>query len=226
MSWKSYCWLGLICSALLGCSSENADTNSPIIFTQLKALFLGIHASERIDPRKVITRTIIDQSSTPLILVDVLNSDQVATMEAFPGNTLFEVWLGADGSTVTTQNGLLVATRGMGHDLMGADLGAVKRALNASLQGSHSKEYMRSFKYLVQDNQEKILSFTCTTVREDVETVVLFDKAYETRRIIENCQNNNEHFQNAYWIETNGKMRKSIQWQGQNIDLILIEYLI
>ena len=112
MSWKSYCWLGLICSALLGCSSENADTNSPIIFTQLKALFLGIHASERIDPRKVITRTMIDQSSTPLILVDVLNSDQVATMEAFPGNTLFEVWLGADGSTVTTQNGLLVATRG------------------------------------------------------------------------------------------------------------------
>ena len=83
-----------------------------------------------------------------------------------------------------------------------------------------------AYKAKVQDNQEKILSFTCTTVREGVETVVLFDKAYETRRIIENCQNKNEHFQNTYWIETNGKMRKSIQWQGQNIDLILIEYLI
>ncbi len=72
----------------------------------------------------------IDESNVPLILIEILNGDQIATLSAFPGSTLNEVWLSTDGRTVTTQNGMLIATRGMNYDLMSADVGAASYSLD------------------------------------------------------------------------------------------------
>ena len=64
-----------------------------------------------VNPTKVITREMLDASSQPLILIRVPTRQIIATLGLFPGETLGAVWLGADGSSISTDNGILRATR-------------------------------------------------------------------------------------------------------------------
>ncbi|NBT42158.1 MAG: hypothetical protein EBT20_17115, partial [Alphaproteobacteria bacterium] len=89
-----------------------------MIRTVLKTLNDRKNPAPKIDPRTVVTRQMLDQSNAPLILIEVPERDIVATMLAFPGETLGDVWMGADGSTVTTMNGILVSSRGMSVSLV------------------------------------------------------------------------------------------------------------
>ena len=63
----------------------------------------------------------INASTTPLVLVEILNSDYIATIQSAPFPALADVWLTKDGKSLTTKDGGLVATRGFNYDLMGAD---------------------------------------------------------------------------------------------------------
>jgi hypothetical protein len=42
----------------------------------------------------------------------------------------------------------------------------------------------------------------------------------------EDCESGGLQFKNTYWVEKNGMIRKSQQWHGHNIGLILIERVI
>jgi len=44
--------------------------------------------------------------------------------------------------------------------------------------------------------------------------------------VSENCESGGLQFKNTYWVEKNGMIRKSQQWHGKNIGLILIERVI
>ena len=223
--WTKIC-LGSIFLLLGACSSKIEPSQDMLVIEQLKLIFNRNEMNERADPRKVITRSMIDKSNIPLILVEILNGDQIATLSAFPGDTINEVWLGADGSTVTTQNGMLIATRGMNYDLMGADVGAAKSLLEKTIAKNIELSHFRTYKYLAADNQEKIIEFSCVFSKENQETVFVFEKPYKTDRISEVCENGNFQFQNTYWVEKEGIIRKSQQWHGHNIGLILIERVI
>ena len=218
--------LGFILLLLAACSSKIDSSQDMLVIEQLKLIFNKNEVTERIDPRKVITRSMIDESNIPLILIELLNGDQIATLSAFPGNTLNEVWLSADGRTVTTQNGMLIATRGMSYDLMGADVGAARSLLEKTITGKIELNYFRAYKYLAADNQEKIIEVSCVFSKESQETIFVFEKPYKTLRVSENCESGSLQFKNTYWVEKNGMIRKSQQWHGQNIGLILIERVI
>jgi hypothetical protein len=82
------------------------------------------------------------------------------------------------------------------------------------------------FKYLVADNQDKIIEYSCVFAKKSQETIFIFEKPYKTLRVSENCESGGLQFKNTYWVEKNGMIRKSQQWHGQNIGLILIERVI
>ena len=83
--------LGFILLLLAACSSKIDSSQDMLVIEQLKLIFNKNEVTERINPRKVITRSMIDESNIPLILIELLNGDQIATLSAFPGNTLNEV---------------------------------------------------------------------------------------------------------------------------------------
>ena len=149
--------LGFILLLLAACSSKTEPSQDFLLVEQLKSIFNKSGVDGQVNPRKVITRSMIDESNIPLILIEILDGDQIATLSAFPGSTLNEEWLSADGRTVTTQNGMLIATRGMNYDLMGADVGAAGYSLEKTIAGNIEPRHLRLYKYLTADNQEKII---------------------------------------------------------------------
>ena len=218
--------LGFILLLLGACSSNTASSKNEFLLEQFNLIFNKKEIGEQVNPRNIITRSMIDKSNIPLILIEILNRDQTATMSAFPGSTLNDVWLGTDGSTVTTKDGLLFATRGMSHDLMGANAGAARSGLENTLRGQKLPDHQRRYKYLSEDNKDNIIEFSCFFSKEGQETILIFEKPYETTHVTEICENDKFRFQNEYWVEKTNIIRKSRQWHGYNIGLILIERLI
>ena len=226
MKLKTGFCLGSILLLFAACSSKIESSQDMLVVEQLKLIFNKNEVNERIDPRKVITRSMIEESNIPLILIEIVDENQIATLSAFPGSTLNEVWLSADGRTVTTQNGMLIGTRGMNYDLMGADVGAASYSLEKTISGKKEPHHRRLFKYLAADNQDKIIEYSCVFSKESQETIFIFEKPYKTLRVSESCESGGLQFKNTYWVEKNGMIRKSQQWHGQNIGLILIERVI
>jgi hypothetical protein len=44
--------------------------------------------------------------------------------------------------------------------------------------------------------------------------------------LLETCQNKAVQFENKFWVQKNGLIRKSMQWHGINLETILIERVI
>ena len=72
-----------------------------------------------IDARNLLSRKQIDAAKTPVLFVE-LASGQNGTLTPYPGQGVGQTWLGADGATITLDQGVLKASRGMGDDLMGS----------------------------------------------------------------------------------------------------------
>ena len=72
-----------------------------------------------IDARLLLTREQVDEAKVPVLFVE-LPSGQNGTLTPYPGQGIGQTWLGADGATITTDKGVLKASRGMGDDLMGS----------------------------------------------------------------------------------------------------------
>ena len=216
----------LMLCLLISCSSDGKPNETgQMIRTVLKTLNDRKNPAPKIDPRTVITRQMLDQSNAPLILIEVPERDIVATMLAFPGETLGDVWMGADGSTVTTMNGILVSSRGMSDDLMAAD------SIDILSHFSHSKSntwpsYNRTYRYLERDNKDLILELACNISKAHQEIIFIFGKKYKTQVYVESCQTGKLSFQNKYWIDTSGMMRRSKQWHSFRNKYVLIERLI
>ena len=84
--WTGIC-LGFILLLLGACSSNTASSKNEFLLEQFNLIFNKKEIGEQVNPRNIITRSMIDKSNIPLILIEILNRDQTATMSAFPGST-------------------------------------------------------------------------------------------------------------------------------------------
>jgi len=121
-------------------------------------------------------------------------------------NGTAETWLAQVGFTAAFVDGMLVATRGLGSDLMAANTGAVRRALAAG--GGTAQRAMD-----VMDDQDRIttLQFECEIVATGTETIDLGLRQVATRTFEENCASAKAIFTNLYWLDSAGEIVQSRQ---------------
>jgi len=161
-------------------------------------------ATAYIDARKLVSREILDGVAVPILFVEI-DRGQNGTLSQYPGEGVGQTWLGVDGSTVTLDNGLLKATRGMGDDLMGSEI-------SHEINWSDLKEvsYKRRMAYLRLDNKTLINEYTCKlTDMNRVETINLFDADFSVKHVQETCRGAAGSFVNDYYIDTEGLVRNS-----------------
>ncbi|MBT8410780.1 MAG: YjbF family lipoprotein, partial [Octadecabacter sp.] len=115
-------------------------------------------------------------------------------------------WLSVDGLSLTLDRGLLVATRGFGDDLMGADVSAALRSLNGG--GNH----MRTLEFLNGLDQIERPVFECSTRVTGREIITIVERSYATFVLEENCVGENATFKNTYWRDANGVIWQARQW--------------
>ncbi len=175
-----------------------------------------------LDARKLVSRELIDKANVPLLFAE-LDSGQNGTLSKYPGEGVNSItWIGVDGATITLKNGLLIATRGMGHDLMGS---TVSKKIQWSALGKEIF-YERKLSYLAEGNNLSVQSFSCSILKnKSGVTVINFDLEFSTTLFEEQCSNESFAFRNAYYVDKHDIVRRANLFHSQVIGNIYIERL-
>ena len=212
--------LGL--ATLTACNNSSDFTKGEIeIIPLIRDVVQAQTTSEKfVDARKLVTRDKIDASGMEVLFVE-LESGKNGTSIKYPDKNIGEVWLGVDGTTLTFKNGQLIATRGLGEDLMSSE-----GTFPSFHLISGSAEYFKMQSWLSEDNQKKSLNYSCTAAVESArKAITIFDKTFLVQRAVETCKAGDSTIKNEYFFERNGVVRRSRQFHGPAFGYIFFERL-
>lgn len=155
-----------------------------------------------------ITPEQVATAGVPLLLVTVEQRGIGTALALINTNAGTATYATRDLTTVTLRDGVLIATRGLGADVMSAQAPAAARI--AAAQGTHR----RSYQFLADDDRTLTQDFVCTLRPIGGETPVIAGRSWPSRVVAESCEGATGRFENRYWIDRSGKIRQSRQWAG------------
>lgn len=198
--------LGLAFAATLtACGPLNENNVANGVLDTVRTRFSGEPATPA-PTAPVLTRAQVDANPGSFLVLNAYNGTMISAMAAGAQNGNRTTWLSASGPSVTTRNGILVATRGFPRDLMAADVTDVMRALVAG-GGSAT----RTHDTLSDTDQIVTQTFTCTVSSKGRETISILGRQIATEHFDEACQSDRLGFTNSYWIDGLGTMVRTLQ---------------
>lgn len=157
-------------------------------------------------------RVLVNATGQSLIMRGVARNDRRVTYETPDG-----------GRSVVLMDGILVATRGFGADLMGTRVGALPAILARG--GASPTAYTRSYETLSGSDAIRVFEVPCAAVREGRETVEVGGRTVDAVKITEGCQaGGGSTLLNYYWL-SGGRVVKSSQFVADGLGFIEIETL-
>jgi hypothetical protein len=124
----------------------------------------------------------------------------------------------ADDRTLAFRDEMVIATRGIGNDLVAAD------APSLAAVRAGAGEHGRSFWHLDGLLRPAPLRFACTLSVAGAETLSYLGRSYATRRVDETCTGPSGRFVNQFWFQ-GGTLRQSRQWLGEGLGVLAIRRL-
>ena len=126
------------------------------------------------------------------------------------------VWRTVDSITLTMRDGILIATRGMGGDILSSSV-----QLPGSWSSGEKVHYVRD-----QDNKQRRVALACDRVDLGPETLEIVETLYPTRHLQERCEADGGTVVNDYWVDSRtGYVWQSRQWAGPYIGYLRIRQL-
>ncbi|MEJ6401959.1 YjbF family lipoprotein [Yoonia sp. 2307UL14-13] len=192
--------------ALAACG--NASTG-PSVAQQLIGL---LRAGQQPDGPRVdgaalragITPEIVAQTGGGVLIVDIPARGAVAALGRVGVNGDVMTFLTPDGISISTKRGMIVATRGLGNDLMIADVAEPLATLAGQRQ-----QAVRIHEFLDGENQTVSRSFMCTYARA------------ASNQIIESCRADDLAFENTYTLAADGRIAQAKQWISPEIGYVI-----
>jgi Group 4 capsule polysaccharide lipoprotein gfcB, YjbF len=123
-----------------------------------------------------------------------------------------QTWASQSGFTASYRDGLLVATRGLGSDLMASDTGQVRAVLAQG--GGHAQ---RTVDFLDDFDQIETVRFECEIDAQGREVVDLGLRQPELAKYEETCSSPKLVFTNIYWLDDAGEILQSRQFVSQTV---------
>ena len=191
---------------LTACGPLNQGSAAKSALDLAKARFGGGAAAAPQAQPPVLTRAQVDANPGGFLVLNAYNGSLVTAMAAGGTNGDRITWIAPSGLSVTTQNGIMVASRGFPRDLMAADVDGVMRALVAS-----GGTTTRVHETLSDTDEITTQSFTCTVSSKGRETIGILGRQIATERFGEACQSDRLAFENSYWIDDAGRIVRSQQ---------------
>lgn len=212
--------LALLFSALLVLSACGSDTEAFPVARHVQGIAKAkLGKSKPNEQPAPITRSLLAQVVSPVQLITIEQFEKQALIAEIARNGGVETWSTVDDVTFATRDGVLVATRGLGDDLMSA---ATPSRAQLSAGGN---SFNRRYVHLDGLDQTQTTTMTCTTSQSQSETIEIVEKTYQSRRVVETCVSSGQRIENTFWWDGTGKLRKSRQWVSPKIGSILIEDL-
>ncbi len=208
---------GLAAATLLAACGGGTDA-PPLQVQMIEAARTGISA--RISPqaeRPPVTRAVLDTLDGTFMEVTRVREEQTAflypshtTRDSGPGEIV--VWRTDSDETVTLRGGVLIATRGLGGDLLSTELLLAGSGLGPAAGGE------RIFRVFDGGNTQATLVMACEVSDLGPATIEIIELRHATRHLREQCQGNSGAITNDYWIDpSRGLIRQSRQWAGPHV---------
>jgi len=201
--------LPLLAFALSGCGNDpNAGLGG------IKTGDLAAAAREAISSRRgaaepaavdpAAARATVASNGVPIMFFRNEVTGASAYLAVVGNNNGIETWSGNERVSVSLRDGVLVATRGMGSDIMAA------RAPSAAALSAGTGQTSRDYVYLDGADQTQKVTYTCTLSSKGAETITVLGRTHATRHIVENCTGTQGTAVNHFWFE-GGMIRQSSQ---------------
>lgn len=172
--------------------------------------------------RSRLSRAQLDTFGEPLLLAGVADLGTAATLIPAERQGGVETWETGDGVQLSFRDGVIVATRGLGFDLMSADADAAIAAIG----GSGSPEYDRFASYLDGNEQVVLTALRCRITGRAADPVTIVGDTHDTIRVEEQCFTPDSDYRNLYWIDRDGTIWRSRQWIGPGAGTLTTDLLI
>lgn len=144
----------------------------------------------------------------PLVLVGLERLGRTQVLAMTGQNGAMRTYMTPNEQAIILRNGMLVATRGLGHDLSVAE-----PQTEAAIRAGRSGSGQRIMRYYTGDGLETPLLFECTT-----------GPGPNAGVIVEDCAGHGLTFQNSY-MPQGGQIPVSRQWIGPNLGYVTIQTL-
>lgn len=203
--------------ALAGCGTDSDETLTAQTFAAAGKKLLGRGGSAATGPTG-LTRASLATLPLPVDLATIETRRASALIFAAGQNGPVETWTAIDDKTIAFQNNQIVATRGLGGDLIAANVPPI--AVIAAGTQSHDRVLVT----IGRDDKTQRSTYYCTLSVAGGQTITIVERSYATRRVQENCAGDDGSFTNDYWFQ-GGTLRQSRQWVGKNLGHIVIARL-
>lgn len=138
--------------------------------------------------------------------INIRNLNQWDTFAEAGRNGTRATWVNGRNISLTLENGIMVATRGLPRDLMGADVTETVKAIRAG--GGFSQ---RSHEYLTDLDGISLQLLQCRIASKGPETIERLQKTLNLVRFEEECEGEGLRFTNIYWVNRAGLIIRSLQ---------------
>lgn len=156
--------------------------------------------------RARLTPELRAQIGRPTLIAELPRLKVAAVVIEVARNGGYTSWQAEDGVGLSTKAGMLTSTRGIGFDLMSADIDGPLAVITGRAQGHAS----RIHRFLDGEDQEVIRSFVCAYARDG-------------SHVIETCDATGFTIENQYWLDLHNEIWRSQQWVGERNGYILLE---
>jgi hypothetical protein len=217
----------VVLSLLAGCGNDKTGPN-PVIsamgamakqgVAKVKAKKSGAQpAVKAATPAEL--RSQLEEAGKPVLLVSSKVLGRTGFTKIFDTKGDVITWKTPDGATFSQRDGVLIQTRGLGADLMSAQVPSVGQLL------SPGSSYQRIYYFLGGDDQGTRRTYDCSTAVVGKESIEVLGRSHAATHVTETCERQLGKVTNDYWIE--GKtIRRSRQFASGPVGYLDFERVI
>ncbi len=206
---------------LAGCGSDDQSTGKAKLLRDTLGAVLQRGEAKPVGAQDLgLTRAALAGVSTPLALATVEATGASALIAPFGRNNGVVTWSSTDKKTLAMRDGVLVATRGLGADLMSSV--APTAAQIGRGAGSHERVYF----HIDGLDQTVRSQFRCTLATQGAKIITVVERNYATNLVQERCEGPTGAFTNEFWVENGTFIRQSRQTVDQKLGKVQIQRII
>ncbi|MGB7263060.1 MAG: YjbF family lipoprotein [Albidovulum sp.] len=158
--------------------------------------------------------------SGPIVLAQIETTGLLTVLGEIGRNGATRTYATPNQQTLLFRNGLLVGSRGLGDDLMSADLGNAAALVTRRQSGATN----RTYRYLDGEAIERPLPVQCTITTGGTKSFRFAETNYATVQMDERCQSRQGlNISNTYWVTADGQVALSRQWIGPTLGHVTIQ---
>lgn len=176
----------------------------------------------RNDPRAAARVERLAQADAPSILFKIVDRDVLGALYLTQRRGTRSIWLSPDNSMVVLDRGVITATRGLGWDLMSAEVEATAQLIQNAREG----RARRVHRHL--DGEDRLIarSFFCEITTRGTRQITYGGRDVTTHLMEENCAHGDQKFRNLYWVQSgSGTVLQSRQWAGDGLGNLAIRHV-